>query len=114
MNNIGYLKFLVIGTVLLVFTIGITPLIPFSDAAAAGDINAEDSETQCREGQVLVFRTIANSYACVSENTAKKWVEYEIAEIVGESEEKEDVMESMNDGIDYEKELSLLPEHLTG
>ena len=68
----------------LILSIGIIPNISLVDA-----LQEEDSETECREGQILVFRTIANNYACVSESTAKKWVQYGIAEIVGESVEKE-------------------------
>ena len=92
----------------LILSLGFTS-IPFVDA-----IQPEDSETECREGQVLVFRTIANNYACVSDSTAKKWVQYEIAEIVGESVEEEMIEESMEKPataeIDFEAELSLVPQ----
>jgi hypothetical protein len=40
------------------------------------------TEIECREGQVLVYRTISNNYVCTSENAAKKWVQYGFAEIV--------------------------------
>jgi glyoxylase-like metal-dependent hydrolase (beta-lactamase superfamily II) len=74
----------------IILSIGIIPNISLVDA-----LQEEDSETECREGQILVFRTIANNYACVSESTAKKWVQYGIAEIVGESVEEEMMEEEM-------------------
>ena len=74
----------------LILSIGIVPALPFSDS-----LQPKDSETQCREGQILVFRTIANDYVCVSESTAEKWVQYGIAEIVGEPAEDEMIEEAM-------------------
>jgi len=84
----------------LTLSIGITPALPFVDA-----LQEEDSETQCREGLVLVFRTISNNYVCTSESTAKKWVEYGIAEIVGESVEEEMIEESMEEIGDEEETM---------
>jgi len=59
----------------LILSIGISPALPFADS-----YQPKDAETQCREGLVLVFRTIANNYVCVSDSTAEKWVRYGIAE----------------------------------
>ena len=61
--------------ILLILSIGIIPALPFADSYQPKDV-----ETQCREGLVLVFRTIANNYVCVSDSTAEKWVRYGIAE----------------------------------
>ena len=72
----------------LILSIGIIPNISFVDA-----LQDRDAETECIEGKILVFRTIANNYACVSESTAKKWVGYGIAEIVGETVEEETMEE---------------------
>jgi len=92
----------------LILSLGIVSALPFIDA-----LQKNDAETECREGQVLVFRTIANNYACVSESTAKKWVQYNIAEIVGESVEKETIEESTKESssteIDFELEKSITP-----
>ncbi len=74
----------------LILSIGISPALPFADS-----YQPKDAETQCREGLVLVFRTIANNYVCVSESTAEKWVRYGIAEIVGEPAEDEMIEEAM-------------------
>ncbi len=60
-------------------------------------LQEKDAETECREGQVLVFRTIANNYVCVSESTAKKWVQYGIAVIVGDEEAEEAMEETMEE-----------------
>ena len=75
--------------------------IDFNQTADA--LQPKDDETQCREGQILVFRTIANDYVCVSESTAERWVELGIAEIVGqevheETMEEETVDDSMEEG----------------
>ena len=71
------------------------------DQTAYG-LEPKESETQCREGQVLVFRTISNNYVCVFEETAERWVELGIAEIVRqevheETMEEETVEDAMED-----------------
>ena len=72
----------------LILAIGIIPALPFADS-----YQPKDDETQCREGLVLVFRTIANNYVCVSESTAEKWERYGIAEKVEPVVEEESVIE---------------------
>ena len=69
---------------------GVTPGILFVDA-----YEPKDSETKCREGQILVFRINSNNYVCVFEATADRWVSLGIAEIVDLAEEKstEEIME---------------------
>ena len=76
-------KIFIIALIPLVLSIGITASISFVDA-----VQPKDSETKCREGQVLVFRTIANNYACTSESAAERWVELGIAEIIVLTEEE--------------------------
>jgi len=100
-------------------------MIPSADASFH-----EDSDTQCREGQVLVFRINSNNYVCVTESTAATWIRYGIAEAIEEDEkemtsmetveqdeemtsmetvEQDKEMESMDKGIDYELEKSITP-----
>ncbi len=79
----------------LILSIGIIPNISFVDA-----IQGKDSETQCREGLVLVFRTIANNFVCVSEATAERWVQLGIAEIVSDVAEEESMDESMDESME--------------
>ncbi len=76
-------KIFIIALIPLVLSIGITASISFVDA-----VQPKDSETKCREGLVLVFRTIANNYVCVSESTAQRWVELGMAEIIVLTEEE--------------------------
>jgi len=76
-------KIFIIALIPLVLSIGITASISFVDA-----VQPKDTETKCREGQVLVFRTIANNYVCVSESTAQRWVELGMAEIIVLTEEE--------------------------
>jgi len=64
--------------------------IDFEQTAAA--LQLEEDEIQCREGLVLVFRTIANDYVCLSESTAERWVELGMAEMV-EQEVEDETME---------------------
>ena len=75
----------------LILSIGIIPSISFVEA-----LQPKDSETQCREGQVLVFRNNSNNYVCVSETTADRWVTLGIAERVDQTKdtmmEEEDTM----------------------
>jgi hypothetical protein len=65
----------------LILSIGIIPNISFADAS-----QPKDSETICREGQVLVLRLSA-SYVCVSEATADRWEALGIAERVDNTRE---------------------------
>ena len=51
--------------------------------------NLDDSETQCRDEFVLVFRINSNSFACVTDSTAGKWVNYGIAERVEQKSTQE-------------------------
>ena len=72
----NYTKLFSIILIPLILSIGIAPALP---SIAAQD---SDAEVQCREGQVLVFRTTANDYICVDASTASNWVRYVIAELV--------------------------------
>ncbi len=102
-------KIFIIALIPLILSIGIIVNIsPVVDA-----VQLKDSETKCREGQVLVFRTIANNYVCISESTAQRWVEIGIAEIIVPIEEEsieetmqeevvEDSMQEQNDDVKIE------------
>ena len=61
----------------LILSIGIAPALSFAD----DDI---DSETECREGLVLVFRTTANDFVCLSKDSAEHWEKLGLGEIVGD------------------------------
>jgi len=94
----------------LILTIGIVPALPISNADYMDNIYREDDKTQCREGQVLVFRTTGNDYICTNQGTALRWASLGIAEIVGKPieivEEVEEVIEEPSDEID---EKSIIP-----
>ena len=66
----------------LILSIGIIPNISFVDA-----FQPRDSETKCREGQVLVFRINSNNHVCVSEETADRWEALGIGERVVQTED---------------------------
>jgi len=75
----------------LILSMGIAPALPFVDAAI-------DSETTCREGMVLVHRTTANDYVCLSMDSAERWGKLGLGEIVGDAPE-ETMEESMQEKI---------------
>jgi len=64
------------------FVIGIIPSFPFVYADYLDYVNKPEIETQCREGQILVFRTIHNDYVCTIQSTAVTWVKLDMALIV--------------------------------
>lgn len=71
-------KFFVIPMILaMLFSFGYA-FNHFAVASPPGD----DSQTECRDNMVLVYRAISSTYVCVSEDTAKKWVKYGLGEIV--------------------------------
>jgi len=74
-------QILCFSTIVLLFLIGIAPVFPFVDASV-------DADTTCREGMVLVYRTIANDYVCLTMDSAKSWQTLGLAEIVGSTTEE--------------------------
>ncbi len=72
----------------LILTIGIIPSLPISNADYMDDIYREEDKTQCRVGQVLVFRTTANDYICTDQGAALRWARLGIAEIVSQAAEE--------------------------
>jgi len=93
-------------TIVFSLAILLTTITTIDFDQTADALQSKDSETQCRESYVLVFRTIANNYVCVSESTAERWVGFGIAEIV-EQEIQEEVMdEAVEDSME---EQTILP-----
>jgi len=70
-----------IGLIPLILSIGIVPALSFADN--------KDSETECREGLALVFRTTAHDYVCLSHDSAKNWESLGLGEIVVDIAENE-------------------------
>jgi arylsulfatase len=66
---------LAISMIPLILSIGLVPALSFADETT-------DSETQCREGLVLVFRTTANDYVCLSKDSAEHWEKLGMGDIV--------------------------------
>ena len=85
----------------IILSIGIIPNISLVDA-----FQPKDAETQCREGQVLVFRITSNNYVCVSEETADRWVALGIAELIEQTEEE--LSEEVDGQKDFMKEPSIV------
>jgi len=55
-----------------IFLIGTISMLP----------NADASEIECREGQVLIFKFTANTQLCTSADTAKMWEQMGVGQIV--------------------------------
>src|SRR3990170_3719046 len=83
MGNIDSIKKFVIlfSMIPLILSIGVSPALPFVNASV-------DADTTCREGMVLVYRTIANDYVCLTMDSAKSWQTLGLAEIVGSTTEE--------------------------
>ncbi len=80
---VGKKIFIAIALFPLILSIGIVPAIPLADAQSYIDrIYRDDSETECREGQYLVYRIANADYICIQDTTAVRWVELGIAEII--------------------------------
>jgi len=80
--NIKGAKFVfTIALIPLILSIGIVPALSFADN--------RDSETECRDGLILVFRTTGNDYVCLSHESAKNWEALGLGEVVGDMAENE-------------------------
>jgi len=74
-------KFLLL--VPLILSIGIIPALPITEAAETlRGINLSERDFSCRAGQTLVFHFNRNNHICTLTDTAKRWVELGLAEIV--------------------------------
>ena len=62
------------------------PVILSMSLIPAFSLQPEDIETECREGQVLVYKFSSMEYICTSQTGAAMWAKYDIAEIVSTSE----------------------------
>ncbi|MFB5620825.1 MAG: hypothetical protein ACE5RC_06825 [Nitrosopumilus sp.] len=54
---------------------------PF-DKISWEDLGKNDPNTECRQGQVLVYRTHADDYVCTTEHTAEMWVRHNMGNVV--------------------------------
>ncbi|MGY5148389.1 MAG: hypothetical protein ACW9W4_10365 [Candidatus Nitrosopumilus sp. bin_7KS] len=54
---------------------------PF-DKVSWEDLGKNNPNTECRQGQVLVYRTHADDYVCTSEYTAEMWVRHNMGNVV--------------------------------
>lgn len=54
------------------------------DAISWDDIGKTNPSTECREGNVVVYRFYADDYACVTVYTAEMWVRHGMGEITGD------------------------------
>src|SRR3989304_7143293 len=84
-------KFVILFSMIpLILSIGVSPALPFVNASV-------DSETTCREGMVLVYRTIANDYVCLSKDSAGSWKKLGLGEIVRDATQEDTMEKSMGE-----------------
>lgn len=57
-----------------------------NDAISWDELGKTNSDTECREGQVVVYRFHANDYVCVTMSTAEMWIRHGMGEIKGDSQ----------------------------
>ncbi len=85
----------------LILSIGIITSLPFADSfqPKADSYQPKDAETQCREGMVLVHRTTANDYVCLSKDSAESWKRLGLGEIVGDTTEQKTMEKPMEEQV---------------
>ncbi len=96
-------KYAIFLAIVPLFLIAMSPYF-FGDTDAAIQ---KDSETECREGQVLMLRYNANDYVCISEGTAKTWESLGLGEIVKKDTTSEATMteKTMEGGFIYQQDF---------
>ena len=57
-----------------------------NDAISWEALRKTNSDTECREGQVVVYRFHAKDYVCVTMYTAEMWIRHGMGEITGDSQ----------------------------
>ncbi|QLH04259.1 hypothetical protein C5F49_02220 [Nitrosopumilus oxyclinae] len=54
------------------------------DALSWDDLGKTNPDTECRDGQIVVYRYHAEDYVCVSVSTAEMWIRHGMGEITGD------------------------------
>ncbi len=67
----------------------IIPLIAFVFLINNYDVSAQEIDFECPKNEVVVVRTTNPNPICVDESTAERWVVLGLAEIIGETKEKQ-------------------------
>ncbi|WP_297443638.1 hypothetical protein [Nitrosopumilus sp.] len=75
------------------------------DALSWDDLGKTNPDTECRDGQVVVYRYHADDYVCVSVSTAEMWIRHGMGEITGDVQNSFDTKQitpltKCNDGYD--------------
>ncbi len=65
-----------------------------NDTSSWEELSESDSETECRDNYILIYRHQAKDYVCVTEYTAEIWIKYEM-------------------GSPVRKEIQVIPDELT-
>lgn len=55
-----------------------------NDVLSWDDLGKTNPDTECREGQIVVYRYHADDYVCVSVSTAEMWIRHGMGEITGD------------------------------
>ncbi len=73
----------------------IIPLITFVFLINNYDVSAQEIDLECPKNEVVVVRTSNQNPICIVESTAHRWVALGLAEIIGETKEKETTEEEI-------------------
>ena len=84
MGNISLNRgsWIVITLIPIIFSIGLVPALAFAQVETLRGIDLSERDFSCRTGQTLVFHFTRNNYICTADDTAKRWVQLQMAEIV--------------------------------
>jgi len=93
----------------LIFKILLTiiPLITFVFLINNYDVSAQEIDLECPKNEVVVVRTTNPNPICIDESTAERWVVLGIAEIIGETKEKQITEEEIIPGIEESAEETI-------
>ena len=75
-------SWIVITIIPIIFSIGIVPALSFAQIETLRGIDLSERDFSCRTGQTLVFHFTRNNYICTADDTAKRWVQLQMAQIV--------------------------------
>ena len=73
----------------------IIPLIAFVFLINNYDVSAQEIDFECPKNEVVVVRTTNPNPICIDESTAERWVVLGLAEIIGETKEKQTTEEEI-------------------
>ena len=79
-------SWIVFAIIPIIFSIGMVPA--FAQIETLRGIDLSERDFSCRTGQTLVFHFTRNNYICTADDTAQRWVQLGMAQIVSIPEDE--------------------------